>query len=277
MDQREKKPKRFRVNSDQSITDSDDRTAAFDAVEMESMLHTVHLYEITVEPSQQGEPNMGELSEVGKSDCCHPTDLNTLTALDGFKTGQHFPLTIIQTVDALNNSGENTEVVVMSECPAGEQQEELANGITAAILTRGHELHPDDVMECHAVDDFTGTTEEFSTVHEGHETQVITYFETIPNVFPGETSQFPFSPDTVLSSALSSKPITSTLPIVSKYMPTSPTSLVLAVEGLDTEGEEAGDGKSEEDIDVEQQDHQLEEHWWVPTCVLIHLQNLVVN
>lgn len=267
MDQREKKPKRLRVNNNQGITDSDDRTAAFDAVEMESTLHTVHLYEITVEPSQQGEPSLVELSEVGESDCCLHTDLNSLTAVDGFKTGQNFPLTLIQTVDALNNSGENTEVVVMSECSAGE--EELANGITATILTQSHGLvvndstlgDPDDVAESLAVEDVTGTTEEFS-IHEGHETQVIAYFETIPNVFPSETStQFPFSPDTVLSSALSSKPITSTLPIVSKYMPTSPTSLVLAVEGLDTEGEEVGDGKSEEDIDIERQDHQLEEHW----------------
>lgn len=263
MDQRERKPKRLRVNSNQSVTDSDDRTPALDAVEVESMLHTVHLYEITVEPSQQGEHSLVELSEVEESDCCLHTDMNSLTAVDGFKTEQNVPLTLIQTIDALNDSGENTEVVVMSECPAGEQQDELVNGITTTVLTQGHGLvvsdstlrDPDDVAESLAVEDFTGTT-------EGHETQVIAYFETIPNVFPSETStQFPFSPDTVLSSALSSKPITSTLPIVSKYMPASPTSLVLAVEGLDTEEEEVGDGKSEQDVDIERQDHQLEEHW----------------
>ncbi|XP_026223409.1 THAP domain-containing protein 5-like [Anabas testudineus] len=263
MDEKEKKPKRLRVNSNQSVTASDDTTVAFDAVDVESMLHTVHLYEITVDPSQQGEPSLVKLSEVGESDCCLQTDLNSLAAVDRFKAGQHFPLTLIQTTDDLSNSFENTEVVVMSECPAGERQDDPVKGITATILTQGHgllvnnsTLDPSDVVESFAVEDVTDTTEEFSN------TQVIAYFETIPNVFPSESStQFTFSPDTVLSSALSSKPITSTLPIVSKYMPASPTSLkILAVEGLDTEEEEVGDGKSEEDIDMERQDQQLEEH-----------------
>lgn len=248
---------------------SGDRTPAFDAVEMESMLHTVQLYEITVDPSQQGESSLVDSGEVGESDCCLQTDLNQLASVDGFEMGQNFPLTLIQTVDDLS-SGENTEVVVMSECPAAEGQGELVDGITAAILTQGHRLvvndptldDPDDVVASLGVEDVTFATEEFSNIHQGHETQVIAYFETIPNVFPSETStQFTFSPDTVLSSALSSKPITSTLPIVSKHMPTSPTSLVLAVERLDTEEEEVGDGKSEEDIGIEWQDHQLEEHW----------------
>lgn len=263
MDEKEKKPKRLCVNSNQSVTASDDATVAFDAVDVESMLHTVHLYEITVDPSQQGEPSLVKLSEVGESDCCLQTDLNSLAAVDRFKAGQHFPLTLIQTTDDLSNSFENTEVVVMSECPAGERQDDPVKGIPATILTQGHglllnnsTLDPSDVVESFAVEDVTDTTEEFSN------TQVIAYFETIPNVFPSESStQFTFSPDTVLSSALSSKPITSTLPIVSKYMPASPTSLILAVEGLDTEEEEVGDGKSEEDIDMERQDQQLEEHW----------------
>ncbi|KAG7217597.1 hypothetical protein INR49_021283 [Caranx melampygus] len=173
-----------------------------------------------------------------------------------------------QTVDDLSNGGEDTEVVVMSECTSGESQDEFVNGIAAAILTQGHGLVAnestldctDEVVASLGVEDVNCTTEEFLDVHEGQETQVIAYFETIPNVFPCETStQFTFSPDTVLSSALSSKPIPSTLPIVSKHVPPSQTSLVLTVERLDTDGE-LDDSKSDEDS-LERPDHQLEEHW----------------
>ncbi|GAA6235744.1 THAP domain-containing protein 5-like [Lates japonicus] len=264
-DQSERKPKRLRVNSNQNIAVSDDRTVVVDAVEMESTLHTVHLYEITVDPSQQEEASLVETSDVGESDCSLQTDLNVLASADRFETGTNFPLALFQTVDDLSNSGENTEVVVMSECPAGEGQDELVNGIAAAILTQGHGLVTNDSTlgctdEAVASLGVEDATEDLSDVQECHETQVIAYFETIPNVFPSETStQFTFSPDTVLSSALSSKPITSTLPIVSKHVPPSPTSLVLTVERLDTEGEEGDDDKSEEDC-TEQQDHQLEEH-----------------
>lgn len=256
----EKKPKRLRVKSNQSITVSHDSAVAADAAEM----HTVHLYEITVDPSQQGETSLVESSDVVGSDCSLQTDRNPLASR--FKMETNFPLTLFQTVDDLSNSGENTEVVVMSECPAGEGQDELVNGITAAILSHGHGLAMNDATLCrtdeavasHAVEDVTCTTEQFSDVQESHETQVIAYFETIPNVFPSETpTQFTFSPDTVLSSALSSKPISSTLPIVSKHISPSPTSLVLTLERLDTE--EGDDSQSEED-GIEQQDHQLEEH-----------------
>ncbi|XP_040903033.1 THAP domain-containing protein 5-like [Toxotes jaculatrix] len=265
-DHSDRRPKRLRANSNQSMMVSDDRTVAVEAVEMESTLHTVHLYEITVDPTQQGETSLVESSDVGGSHCSLQADPNTLASVDGFETGANFPLTLFQAVDDLSNSGGNTEVVVMSECSAGEGQDELVNGIAAAILTQGHGLVMNDsTLGCTdeaslCVEDVTCTTEEFLDVQEGRETQVIAYFETIPNVLPSETStQFTFSPDTVLSSALSSKPITSTLPIVSKHVPPSPTSLVLTVERLDTDGGEGDDGMSEEDS-TEQQDHQLEEH-----------------
>lgn len=256
------------MNSNESTTVSNDRQTT-GAVEMESTLHTVHLYEITVDSSQQGETSLVESSDVGASDYSLQTELNALAPVDGFETAANFPLTLIQTVNDLSNSGENAEVVVMSECPAGEGQDELVSEITAAILTQGHQLVmndstlgcTDEAVASLCVEDVTGTTEELSDVQEGQETQVIAYFETIPSVFPNEAStQFTFSPDTVLSSALSSKPITSTVPIVSKHVPSSPTSLVLTVERLDTEEGEGDDGQSEEDS-TEQQDHQLEEHW----------------
>lgn len=266
MDQSEKKPKRLRANSNQSVTVSDDRTVPVDAVEMESTMHTVHLYEIAVDPAQQEDTSLVESADVGEFAPSLQTDLNSQASVDGFKTGADLPLTLCQTVDDL--SGENTEMVVMSECPAGEGQDELVNRIAAAILTQGHGLIvndstsycTDEAVTCLGVEDATRTTEEFSDIHEGHQTQIIAYFETIPNVFPNETStQFTFSPDTVLSTALSSKPITSTLPIVSKHVPPSPTSLLLAVERLDTEGGDGDDGKSEED-GSENLDYQLEEH-----------------
>ncbi|XP_049432313.1 THAP domain-containing protein 5-like [Epinephelus fuscoguttatus] len=265
MDHSERKPKRLRTNSNQSIALSDDRTVAADAVEMESTLHTVHLYEITVDPSQQGETSLVESSDVGESHHSVQTDLNQLASVDGFEARANFPLTLFQTVNDLSNSG---EVVVMSECPAGEGQDELLNGITAAILTQGHGLVmndstlgcTDEAVASLGAEDMTCSTEDFSGVQGSHETQVIAYFETIPNVVPSKTStEFTFTPDTVLSSALSSKPITSTLPIVSKHVLPSSTSLVLTVERLDADEGEGEDGKSEEDS-IEWQDHQLEEH-----------------
>ncbi|XP_076591532.1 THAP domain-containing protein 5-like [Chaetodon auriga] len=256
-DHSDRKPKRLRANSNESLTVSDDGSLAVDAVEVESTLHTVHLYGIAVDPSQQGESSLVEASGVGESGCPLQTDLNPLASLDGFKTGTNFPLTLFQTVNHLRNGADNTEVVVMSECAAGEGQEELVNGITAAILTQGHGLVMNDSL---CVEDVTCTTEEVSDVHKSHETQVIAYFETIPSVFPSETSTpLTISPDTVLSSALSSKPITSTLPIVSKHVAPPPTSLVLTVERLDTDEGEGDDGQSEEDS-TERQDQQLEEH-----------------
>nr|XP_046245821.1 THAP domain-containing protein 5-like [Scatophagus argus] len=265
-DHGEKKPKRLRGDSSESVTVSDNRLVAADGVETESSLQMVHLYEIAVEPPQQAENSLLESSGVGESDYCLQTDLNPLAPVDGFKAGANFPLTLFQTVNDLSNGGENAEVVVMSECPAGEGPQELVNGITAAILSQGHRLvidgcpagGADEAVASLCVEEVTCATEEFS--NDGHETQVIAYFETIPNVFPSETSaQFAFSPDTVLSSALSSKPITSTLPIVSKHVPPSPTSLVLTVERLDTDEGEGDDGQSEEDS-IECQDQQLEEH-----------------
>lgn len=241
----------------------------FDTADMQNKVHTVHLYQIAVDPSQQEETSLVQLSDVGESECSFEPELDSLATVDRLETGVNFPLTVLHTIDHLSNSGEKTEVVLMSECPAGEGQDELMNEITAAILTQGHRLVVNDsTLECtdeavalSGVEDVTHTTELFSDGDDGnHETQVIAYLETIPNVLPKDTfTQFTFSPETVLSSALSSTPITSTLPIVSKHAAPPPTSLVLTLERLDSEGGEGDEGKSEDD-DTEQ-DYQLEEHW----------------
>ncbi|KAM9852971.1 THAP domain-containing protein 5-like [Aulostomus maculatus] len=265
IDHSEKTAKMLCVNEGQKPPD--DRTAAADAVEMENTTHTVHLYEITVDPSQQAETSLVELSDVNKSDSVLQTDdLHPWTPSVGtFNTGANFPLTLIKSADAESDVGRESEVVLMSECHAGARQEDLVNEITAALLTQSRGLlMSDSSLDCTDeagaslyVED--ATSEEFSDLHQGHETQVIAYFETIPNVLPSESGQFTFSPDTVLSSALSSKPITSTLPIVSKHVSPSPTSLVLTVERLDTDGGEGDEVQPEED-DAERPDLQLEEH-----------------
>ncbi|XP_035011228.2 THAP domain-containing protein 5 [Hippoglossus stenolepis] len=246
-EQSEKRTKRVRLHGD------DERTAAVDAAEVENSLRTVHLYEITVDPSQCGGTGLVESSDGVKS--LH-ADLSTLTSVDGFQTGTSFPLTLFQTVDDMR---ENTEVVVMSDGSAAEGQDELVNGIAAAILTRGHDSTLGRTGEAVAslrAEDVTCFTEETISFQGGRE--VIAYLEKIPSVLPSASStRLVFTPNTVLSSALSSKPISSTVPIVSKHAPPPPAALVLTVERLDTD--EGDDGKSDED-GTEQPDHQLEEH-----------------
>ncbi|KAM4627500.1 THAP domain-containing protein 5-like [Polymixia lowei] len=259
VDQSEKTSKRFRGSN---VTP--------DTVELDSSVNIVHLYEIAVDSSQPGETVVVESSDVRESLDSLRTDLHPPAAVAGFDSGADFPVALFQTVEDLSvlNSGENTEVVVVSEFPAGEGQQELVNGITAAILRGpGQGLVMTDLEEAHTspgVEDVSSDMEEPSAVRDDHGAQVIAYFETIPNVFPNGTSaQFTLTPDTVLSSALGSKPITSTVPIVSKHVPKhvppSSSSLVLTMERLDTEEGQGDKSKPEEDS-PQQQENQLEEH-----------------
>ncbi|MEQ2199963.1 hypothetical protein XENOCAPTIV_018369 [Xenoophorus captivus] len=262
-DHSEMKPKRLRADKNQNFTVSDDRTTASDPVDMQSELHTVRLFEFAVSPSQQRETGLME-----SSDSSLQTEMNSQVSVDGAKPGVNFPLTLYQTVDDLMNTEGSAEVVMMSESSAEDGQVELVNGITAALLSQGGTLVLNELMlGCTEqrvapprVQDLISTTEDFLQVHDSQE--VVAYFETIPNVLPSGTStQFTFPSDTLLSSALSSKPISSTLPIVSKHVP--PSSLVLTLERLDRdegeEGEGEGEGMSEPD-ETEQENHQLEEH-----------------
>lgn len=239
------------ADSSESETVLQDGSFAADAVETS---HTVHLYEITVAPSQQGETSM-----VGSSDSSLQTGLNQSA------TGANLPLALFQ--KDLSNSADGTEVVVMSECLSSGEHDELM----AALLTHGHQLVveesscADEVVASLYVEQPSHVTEQLSNVQDGHTDQegqeVIAYVETIPNVLPSDIfTQWTIPPDTVLSSALSSKPITSTLPIVSTHVAASPKSLVLKVDGLDMDEGEGDDGQSEED-GMEWQDRQLEEHW----------------
>lgn len=188
---------------------------------------------------------------VESSDCSHQTDLNRSP------TGVDFPLALFQKDLAISDN--STEVVVLSECLSNGEQDELM----AALLTQGHQLVMDEAVASLSVEDLSCATERLSNVQEGRVQEgqeVITYFETIPNVLPSDIfTQWTIPPDTVLSTALSSKPITSTLPIVSKHAAPSPKSQVLKVDRLDTDEGEGDDDQSEDSM--EWQNSQLEEHW----------------
>lgn len=206
---------------------------------------TVHLYEVAVTPWQQGDTGMVESS-----------DGSLHTELKQSATQAHFPLALLQ--KAVSDGSDGTEVVVVSQCVSSEEHEELV----AALLTQGHQLvieEPEAAASLY-VQELSRSTEQLPSVtQEGQE--VMAYFETLPNVLPSDVfAQWSIRPDTVLSSALSSKPITSTVPIVSTQRPPPPQALSLKVDRLDTDEGEGDDGQSEEDS-MEWQDHQLEEHW----------------
>ncbi|XP_068615847.1 LOW QUALITY PROTEIN: THAP domain-containing protein 5-like [Brachionichthys hirsutus] len=243
------KAKRLRASDDEAIVVSEDMSEAVDALMVENSLHMVHLYEINVNPLQGEAP--GGAGTVGQHDC-------------SLQSGTHFPLTLFQTVNDLSN-GENAELIILSE-----GQNELVNGVDAATLTRGHGSVfdcTDEVLTSLCVGRLTGTGEDFSDVQKDNDVQVISYFETMPSVLSNETgTRFSSPPDTVLSSALGSKPISSILPIVSKHVQPSPSSLVLTVERLDTDEGEADDGQSEEDS-AERQRYQHEEHCYHKTSL----------
>lgn len=251
------------------MTPFDDGMPAGDLIGQASNANIMQLYEITLNPSQSGEPVLVETSNMSHTVDALQTAL-PLSALEGrHETEGGFPVTLFQTVEDVGglDSGEQAEVVVVSECLSVDEQEEMVSGITAAILAKGQDLLVNDSTD----QDLEAQTslvienvapelvEPFAT-HDDHGAQVIAYFETIPNVLSnGASVQFSMSPDTVLSSALSSKPIVSTLPIVSKHMPPSPGSLILTLERLETVGEE-GERDTPEEDSKEQHGSQLEEH-----------------
>uniref|UniRef100_A0A8C6T7K4 THAP-type domain-containing protein n=1 Tax=Neogobius melanostomus TaxID=47308 RepID=A0A8C6T7K4_9GOBI len=71
------------------------------------------------------------------------------------------------------------------------------------------------------MEELTCTIVDFSSVNEVDPTPDNAYFEVIPSILSSQTPQLTFIPETVLSSALSPQPITSTVPIVSKHVQSS--------------------------------------------------------
>ncbi|KAM9317732.1 THAP domain-containing protein 5-like isoform 1-T1 [Pholidichthys leucotaenia] len=259
----EMKAKRLRVNTNQSISKSGDGSIALETVDMQSATQTVHMYEITIEPSELSETSLVETSDGGELDSSRETE--SLTSVESIEAGISLPLTLLHSMDDLGNGEKNKEVLLLSDYPTSEGHDELMKKITTALLAQGHQLViTDSTLACTdetttigEAEDTTCSSELFSDVIQDQQTKVIAYFETIPNVLPTQTyTQFTYSPDTVLSSALSSKPIPSTLPITSKHTAPSPSPLLNA-EKLDADEEE---GKLEEEEEKEEQDYQLEEH-----------------
>lgn len=84
----------------------------------------------------------------------------------------------------------------------------------------GHGLTTSGQIDVQGVDmdDLTCTIQDPCEISQ---TLDIAYFEVIPSLFSSQTPQLTFVPETVLSSALSPKPITSTMPIVSKHVQSS--------------------------------------------------------
>ncbi|XP_062408952.1 THAP domain-containing protein 5-like isoform X2 [Sardina pilchardus] len=250
---------------------------------------TVQLYTISVASTQPGEavlldPSnirgaLGSLQMPG-----HLPVLEAAPALSG-----DFPVALRPTLRGPGTAatGEPSEVVVVVETPPPAPVEDVkADGIVVDVLAEGQRtaaavVVPDSVcsssqaspgpstltidnvstVELEELADVVQQEEEEEEAEEEEEVpgvQLIAYFETIPNVLPsGPTALVNISPDTVLSSSLGSRPIVSTVPIVSKHMPPAPDSLVLTLERLEDDKEDV-DRLSENGVELHGK--RLEEH-----------------
>lgn len=218
---------------------------------MESAIHSAQPYEAVADPSQHRETCPVDSSLVSM----HHSSTQTESS---------FPSTFFKTLSDCHDSKGSVEFVLMSECIAGEGQNELLNGLADAILAQGHGLllngaalgGPGDACAslCRA--------EESCSESEGQEYQILAYVEPVSDLFPDEiTSQLMFVPDTVLSSALSPRPVTSIVPIVSKHAtpPKVPVDVSEESPQMDLDGCDGDDELSDEES-IEWDDHQLEEH-----------------
>ncbi|KAJ8368712.1 hypothetical protein SKAU_G00087400 [Synaphobranchus kaupii] len=235
----------------------------------------VQLYAITLDSSQPAHPMLLDPSSAGHT----LGSVQTAVPLPG--VGGHvvsvdeLPVTLFQTVEDLGEAGEgeqHIEVVVKSEGTAVDEEEEEQQKAaermrSAADLVESHGvavnegvLHAAPAPSSLTIENVALEMVEPSAAPDDRGVQIIAYFETIPNVLPvGSAVQPGPTPDTVLSSALSSKPIVSTLPIISKHLPPSPGSLVLTLERLES-AERDGEREGVEEDGMEQQGKQLEEH-----------------
>lgn len=234
---------------------------ASDAVKMESTSHTAHLSEAVADPSQQGETCLVDPSLVRMF---HSSTQADPSLLEDCKTGESFPSTFFKTLSDCQDSKGSGEFVLMSQCIADEGQKELLNGIAAAILAQGHGLLLNGAALGGPGDAWVSLSraDESCSEPEGQGTQILAYAEPVANLFPDEiTSQLMFVPETVLSSALSPRPITSIVPIVSKHAPPTKITADVLEKSLpmDMDGCEGDDELSDEDS-IDWEDHQLEEH-----------------
>lgn len=137
--------------------------------------------------------NLGQISGFGDQDLSQSA-MNWASSKDQQITFFHSNEELID--------GGGTEMVLVCE-----GQDGCGSTSTGQIDSQGVDM-----------DDLTCTIED---TFEISQTPDIAYFEVIPSLFSFQTPQVTFVPETVLSSALSSQPITSTVPIVSKHVQSS--------------------------------------------------------
>lgn len=185
--------KRLRTNDNQSVKESRCRKEEDDAP-VDSC-------------STRKLSDIGQLCESGDLNLSIHTDLNNLSSKDHPITEMNFQL--LHPAEDFTAIGDNIEMVLASEDQEGFTFE----------LTEGMEVNQTRLSDAEggsiSFEDLTCTTEDFYGVQDDHQTQDFAYFEVLPCAF---TTQLTVLPETILSSALSTKPITSTLPIVSKHV-----------------------------------------------------------
>lgn len=285
MDHFERRAKRKRSSSEKplplaTLSDSEPQ-AAIISTGQDTPVSPVQLYTISVTTAGPGEamlldPNIrGALGSLQS-----PGHLPVLEA--GPALSRDFPVALKSMVRGsdIATTGEPSEVVVVVETPQAPVEDAKANGIVEDMLAAGQRTvvlpAADSISSQASLEPSTLAIDNVSTVEveelaqviqeeqgeeeEGEEVpsvQLIAYFETIPNVLPSGPTLVNISPDTVLSSSLGSRPIVSTVPIISKHMPPSPDSLVLTLERLEDNKEEV-DRLSEDRMELHGK--RLEEH-----------------
>ncbi|KAI1893687.1 hypothetical protein AGOR_G00126260 [Albula goreensis] len=268
-DRSERNPKRQRNCGRRSIrTMPTVEVSTSDSMCQDRDANMVQLYAITVDASQPGQSVLLDAGNMGHTMGSVQTAM-PLPVVDGqVGSVSELPVTLFQTVEDLGEAGEgeqHAEVVVVSEGPTvdmeEQEKEEVLGGITGALLVDSQDvaMNVNDGSSL-TIENVALEMAEPSAVQDDRGVQIIAYFETIPNVLPATSATQPCPmPDTVLSSALSSKPIVSTLPIVSKHLPPSAGSLVLTLERLESM-EKNGGKEAEVEDSTEHQGKQLEEH-----------------
>ncbi|KAJ8371462.1 hypothetical protein AAFF_G00310340 [Aldrovandia affinis] len=251
-DKSERNPKRQRSCAREPVvTMAAGGVSPSDVMGQDRDASTVQLYGIAVEASQPGRPVLLEAGDIGHMVGTIQTAV-PLPGVDGHVGSlEELPVTLFQTVEDLGEASGGEQVVLVSEGPPLDQEQEM-EGVASAVLMEGQDVAANtDPASSLTIENVALEMVEPSAAQDDRGIQIIAYFETIPNVVPAAS--------TVLSSALSPKPIASTLPIVSKQLPPFPGSLVLTLERLESV-ERHGEREVQEEESVEQQGKQLEEH-----------------
>ncbi|KAJ8280305.1 hypothetical protein GJAV_G00052990 [Gymnothorax javanicus] len=246
-----------------------------DPVSQDSETSPVQLYTITVDTALPAQSVLLDPSSSVHTLCPVQTAM-PMPAMGGHVVSvDELPVTLFQTVEDLGDCCEGEQridAVVNSEGRAVGEEDEEQREATQRMLNAAVSMECQDMLtnECLfqalpqpsslTVENVAVEMVEPSSGPDDSGVQIIAYFETIPNVLPaGPAAQPVPAPDTVLSSALSPKPIVSTLPIISKHLPPSPGSLVLTLERLES-AERVGEGEATAEDGTEQQGKKLEEH-----------------